>query len=646
MTGIRRTVVLAMGLALAGAGLAAADQSRPYRVSDQQLRDLATRIAADRDRFHDSLGAAIDRSPINGSSAEDQINRAVESFKQATDLLRNRVNDHQADIADAENVLRRASVIDDLMARNRLDTSSHAEWQALRRDMDELARAYAITSNWSAASQNTPSRVDDRQVGQLLTQIGTKASRFDKSLGQPFDSGQTDARRVRDEVRQSVADFRQATNRLRDRVDGRQSTTLDVEEVLRRGMAIDGDMQRYQLSTQAEQDWLSLRRDLDTLARAYNVAWNWSDPGVMTATRGDGVRHRLTGTYQLENNRSDDPRVVAEQAARAAPSNQRQATYQRLLDRLAAPEQLAIERNATSVTMASTQGPRVTFVADGRDHRERWSGDQTMSTRATLQGERLTVATTGHRDNDYTATFDPLDAGGGLQMTRTIDDEAIREPVTVRSTYRRLSDQARWNIETRGPRDSYAGAGPSADRFAVPDGTRFVAVLDNALGAARAREGDVFTLTARSPSPYEGAVLEGLVSSLNDSGGRKAMTLTLRTIRFRDGRSSPFEGVIETIRTTDGDTVTVNGEGTIDDTRDGRTQKAVQRGAIGAALGAVIGAVVGGTKGAAIGAVIGAGGGAGTVLIQEQGQRDLQRGTEFTIMSGRPWDQPLTQSAR
>ncbi len=250
----------------------------------------------------------------------------MESFKQATDLLRNRVNDHQADIADAENVLRRASVIDDLMARNRLDTSSHAEWQALRRDMDELARAYAITSNWSAASQNTPSRVDDRQVGQLLTQIGTKASRFDKSLGQPFESGQTDARRVRDEVRQSVADFRQATNRLRDRVDGRQSTTLDVEEVLRRGMAIDGDMQRYQLSTQAEQDWLSLRRDLDTLARAYNVAWNWSDPGCPDGNAGDGVRHRLTGTYQLENNRSDDPRVVARRAARAAPSNQRQAT--------------------------------------------------------------------------------------------------------------------------------------------------------------------------------------------------------------------------------------------------------------------------------------------------------------------------------
>ena len=58
--------------------------------------------------------------------------------------------------------------------------------------MDDLARAYAINWNWSAASQNTPSRVDDKQVGQLLKQIGTKASRFDKSLDQFFDRGQID----------------------------------------------------------------------------------------------------------------------------------------------------------------------------------------------------------------------------------------------------------------------------------------------------------------------------------------------------------------------------------------------------------------------------------------------------------------------
>jgi hypothetical protein len=649
MTGIRRAIVLAIGLAVASASLAVAAQPRPYRLNDQQLRELATRITTHRDTFHHSLTRAIDRSPINGSPAEDQIDRAVESFKQATNVLRDRVNNRQSNSADAENVLRRASVIDDLVMRNRLDTPAQTDWQTLRQDMDDLARAYGITWNWSAASENAPSRVNDKQVEQLLKQIGERAGRFDKSLDQAFDRGRLHDPRSKDEIRQSVADFRQAADRLRDRVKGRQSTTLDVEEVLRRGVSIDGFMERHQLSTQAEQNWLALRRDLDTLARAYNVAWNWSNPGYASAAPGAGFRNRLTGTYQLENDRGDDPRQVAERAARAAPSNEREATYQRLLTRLEAPEQLAIERVGNTVTMASTEGRRVTFEADGRDHAEQWSPDRTMSTRATLVGERLVVATTGHRGSDYTVTFDPADDGRGLQMTRVVDDAGLRQPVTVRSSYTRLSDEARWSVDLRGARDPYDPDRPSADNSVVPDGTRLLAVLDNALSAASTREGDFYTLTVRTPAQYQDAVLEGFVSTVNESAqraGGAAMTLTLRSIRLRDGGSYPFDGVIQDIRTPDGRAVTVDREGTIDEAGDDRTRTAVERGAIGAALGAVIGAIAGGGKGAAIGAVIGAGGGAGTVFIEGRDRLELPRGTAFTIISGGAWNRRPTPTAQ
>ena len=53
-----------------------------------------------------------------------------------------------------------------------------------------------------------------------------------------------------------------------------------------------------------------------------------------------------------------------------------------------------------------------------------------MKTRATLEGERLVVVTTGNRSSDFTVTFDPLENGASLQMTRTIDDEDLRRPVT------------------------------------------------------------------------------------------------------------------------------------------------------------------------------------------------------------------------
>jgi hypothetical protein len=540
-------------------------------------------------------------------------------------------------------VLRRASLIDSFMLRNGLDTAAQSGWQALREDLNDLARAYGIAWNWNA-SQNPPPRIDDKRVAQLLKQIGEKAGRFDKSLDRAFDRSRTDDGRGKDEIRRSVADFRQAASRLRDRFDGRQTNTLDVEEVLRRGASIDTFMQRHELSAQAEQNWLAVRRDLDGLASAYNVAWNWSEPGYAPAEPGAYFRHRLTGTYRLENTGGDDPRQAAERATRDAPSNQRQGTYQSLLTRLEAPDLIAIERNGNSVTVASTRGRRVTFEADGRDYAERWSAERTMNTRATLEGERLVVVTTGNRGSDFTVTFDPMEDGRSLRMTRTIDEEGLRQPVTVRSSYRRLSNAARWDIDAREWRDPTNDTGARAVAFGVPDGTRFVAVLDNALSTASAREGDLYTLTISSPSQYEGAVIQGFVSTVNESGrltGRAGMTLGLTSIRLRSGSSYQFDGIIEDVRTPDGERVRLDRDGTLDN-RDSQTQKTVERGAIGAALGAIIGAVAGGGKGAAIGAVIGAGGGAGTVMVEGRDHLDLQRGTEVTITSGDPRNQRTT----
>jgi hypothetical protein len=212
----------------------------------------------------------------------------------------------------------------------------------------------------------------------------------------------------------------------------------------------------------------------------------------------------------------------------------------------------------------------------------------------------------------------------GLQMTRTIDQDGLRQAVTVRSAYRRVSDEAQSDIPI-----------PMSESV-VPDGTRLVAVLDEALSTTSAREGDLYTMTTRSPAEYEGAVIQGVVSTVNESGrltGRSSMSLGLSSIRLRNGTVHAFDGTIEDIRMPDGGSVRVNHEGTAA-SDENQTQKTVERGAIGAALGAIIGAIAGGGKGAAIGAVIGAGGGAGTVMVEGRDRLDLQRGTAVTITSG------------
>src|SRR3970282_275775 len=125
MIGIKHVVALAGVFLLTTVSLGGAAQQWPSRLSDQQLKDLLIRIHTRTGTFRGSLEQAIDRHQINGSQAEDRINQSVKDFEQASDRLRDRVNDRRSSTADVEEVLRRASIADIFMTRNQRGTAPH-----------------------------------------------------------------------------------------------------------------------------------------------------------------------------------------------------------------------------------------------------------------------------------------------------------------------------------------------------------------------------------------------------------------------------------------------------------------------------------------------------------------------------------------
>jgi hypothetical protein len=457
---------------------------------------------------------------------------------------------------------------------------------------------------------------------------------FRRSLDQALLRGRNKSAREEDDISRFVAELAEATNHLNDHVGRREIVTNNVDDLLQRGVDVDGYMRRHQLSSRAQSDWLVVRRDLDGLAQLYDVAWDWSSPRSTVATSAAGVHDRFSGTYQLDSSRGDDPRRAAEQATRNVPPGQRDRAYQRLMNRLEAPAVIAIDRSGNHVSMATSRGPRVSFEADDRIRTEEEVAGR-LNTRATFHGDQLVLTTTGNKKNDFTVTFEPMDAGDNLRVTRRIVDDDPRQPVTVASFYRKTADQPDWAVYA--PREGTRSSTNAAD-VVVPTGTRLVAALDGDLSTKTTRDRDRFSMTVSSPPQYSGAIIEGFVSDVNASGrvsGKADMVLNFQTITQRNGRTSQFGGAIESMRTPGGETVRVDNEGKVEPT-DSQTGKTVQRGAIGAALGAIIGAIAGGGKGAGVGAVIGAGGGAGTVIAGGRDQLDLQRGTEVTITSGAP----------
>lgn len=385
------------------------------------------------------------------------------------------------------------------------------------------------------------------------------------------------------------------------------------------------------------------------------------------------VDSRLTGVWALDTASSEDPHTAAENAANYLAFGKDQRVIEELTARLTSPEKLSIERRGNNISMASSRAPRITFEADGRERMEMAADGHQVHTRAVLYDDQLMVSSGGSKDDEFNVTFDPIEDGRRMRVTRRIFSQEIGRAVVVQSIYTKSSQVARWSVygepeseqtasvRTRPPvyksppvrqppaSSTTRNAPPprtlppppvvesNNDVYAliIPDGTEFVAVLNNDLSTAQAREGDRFSLTVRAPAQYEGAVIEGYVSHVDQGGrisGRSEMTLDFSQIRLRDGRTAGLSGYIESVRSADGEDVRVErgGPRTVQDSNN-RANRTAERAAIGAAVGSIIGAITGGGKGAAIGAAIGAGVGAGSVYIQGRDNLELRTGTELTV---------------
>ncbi|CAN5743734.1 hypothetical protein BH20ACI3_BH20ACI3_39510 [soil metagenome] len=501
-----------------------------------------------------------------------------------------------------------------------------------RRGFAAIVALGLLSISFNAVAQQRSYRGTYQSVLQLVHRIEDRTDLFRNSLDATLDQSTLDGSNAEDNINLFVRDFDAAVSRLRERFGRRQSTAVDAQEVLNRAAAIDDFLRRRPVDARTQRAWSNLRLQLNQLARAYSVTW----PARSRVNQGTGpfTASRLTGTYRLDSTRSDDPREAAEKATQSLPYNDRQRISDEVTSRLESPDQLAIEVRGRTVTIASSRAPQISFEADGSERLEATRDGRATRARATLTGNQLIVTSSGDRQTDFNVTFDPIDNGRRLSVTRRVYVQGLERPVVVQSTYDRTADTARFDIQTGS--DSSGTTGGTTSDFIVPNGETIVAVLNEGLSTRNARDGQTFTATVQQPSRFQGATITGRVSNLQRSGritGRSEMTLTFDSIGLRDGRSYRFAGILQSVRTTDGE-VKVDNEGSVRD--DNQTTKTAQRAAIGTAVGAIIGAIAGGGKGAAIGAVLGAGGGAGSVYVQGRDDLDLTPGTELTLRASGP----------
>ena len=513
------------------------------------------------------------------------------------------------------------------------------------------------TAYTAQAQQQRAYRVTDRQVQVLITRIDTGTDTFRRQIDRNLDRTTTTGNRNEDTLTSYVTDFENATDSLRRRFDSRTSNIADVQEVLNRASMIENYVRDNRLSANAQRQWTAIKADLDTLATYYNVRWDWTgtynndrndrndNRGGFGNNGGRGGRGdaRLTGTYRLNTSQSDDVNAILDRTFgnnSNTDANQRQRGRRMMERRLTAPEMLVIEKINQRVTLASSLSPQISFDADNVSRSEVSNNGRTVNIRASQTTDGLTISYEGDRMNDYQITFLPL-GDGQLRVTRKLYLENRGETITVSSVYDKTDRTARWTdlggTVNNGNTGGINNNNNTNYDFVVPNGTRLVAVLNTPLSTRTTTGGERFTMEVRSPSQYQGAIIEGTIGTSERSGrvsGRAEMALNFETIRLRNGQTYRFTGLIDSVRNANGDAVSINNEGAVRDSN--QTTKTVTRAGIGAALGALIGAIAGGGQGAAIGAGVGAGAGAGSVILQGRDDLRLDTGTEFNLTSSAP----------
>jgi uncharacterized coiled-coil protein SlyX len=524
-----------------------------------------------------------------------------------------------------------------------------------------MAAAAAILGSFAVSTE--AQQRNEREVRDTVRVMKSRLDDFEYNLRFQMQSSS--------ESNSMLADAQDLIRGMRDRVrefeqnlDRKRENRNDARAVIDAAQRVESFLGDNPQNQKVMDIWMSVRASLDRLGSNYGIVTRWGAAdggrtgGYSQPMSGNTLSVGLSGTYELDRNRSE--RIDDVLSGEDLSDEDRED----LIEKLEAPEQLAIEIRGRQVTLASSRGPAVTLTADGRDKVERNAAGATVRLRATLSGDTLTISSIGG-ETDYTITFTSVSNGRSMKVSRRITTEYLRQTVFAESVYNKTDSVARLGIggDSTADNDNYGGysendpprgtslgttqgtrqgnspvfATTRPGNYIVPGNVSVTALLDNEIRTGVSQNNDRFRMTVQSPDEFRGAVLEGYISNATSSGrvsGRSNITFNFDKITLRDGATYDFAGILNEIRDLDGRLIKIDDESSAKS--DSQTKETAKRGGIGAGVGAIIGAIAGGAKGAAIGAVIGGGAGAGSVIVTGKEEIRLIQGTTFVLTSTSP----------
>ncbi|MBA2621079.1 MAG: hypothetical protein H0U87_07755 [Acidobacteria bacterium] len=136
-----------------------------------------------------------------------------------------------------------------------------------------IVLAFAQTSSAQTRRYNRV-QVSKQQVEQLLERIEERSDHFSNALNKSLDRSRLDGSRAEDNITARARNLENATDELRREFDHRDShmeNSTEVRKVINAARNVNRIMIRRNFSQRAEQSWVRLRSEINTLGRLYRL---------------------------------------------------------------------------------------------------------------------------------------------------------------------------------------------------------------------------------------------------------------------------------------------------------------------------------------------------------------------------------------
>ncbi len=149
---------------------------------------------------------------------------------------------------------------------------------------------FSIVIGLSVQAQPQPHRTNTRLIGNMLQRVEQSSSRFRNSLNAALVQGSVDQTQPQNDISTFQSGFHLAIKQFRDQFTRRLAVAADVESILQNALPINSFITHNNLNRRVKNDWASLRTDLNALAKAYDVSWQWNQQTSMKVDSNGSFR--------------------------------------------------------------------------------------------------------------------------------------------------------------------------------------------------------------------------------------------------------------------------------------------------------------------------------------------------------------------